>query len=897
MYYLLWKRKKPIYVIIFFNAILMLHCSTSSNITASYSVKLNINTPNIVEVEMTIDGYIGKMLVLNSYSPQSVIERDILVAMDDEGKVLPVIEDQKKVKDLPGVDNRDAIGVIQTKNAKKVKILYKVKIGSEINAHHGIQSFRIYDYMNEEFALLSGKSIFLVPDKEISSLKVKVDPPLGWMVSIPWKFDGNEYLIEQDPYLKETLVNTCIAAGKLEKREEVIGQTKVGVYLYEEWPSDYKDELYQKAFQAYRKTSEIFGSKEEGIYHFNFVPESNGKRKIFSTHWSSSQGMAFFSPTPERWRECIEKLADRWVKFPPHHMVFSLKEDFWLVDGIKRYCAIEVGHSLGVLDREHYWSSESVRFIKGVMKYKAMEETEVTGVLPILRNVEQLYDDNSLQLRLRRDQVAPTVVRFVDEYLKKRNKQGKTIEDVLRNEYRQRRGLNFLQDIDQTFDKPLSKELRPFLYDLPKLAENLKLIDSIGSLPSRSLVDSEPSNLDTARILLSGNIRGFIEQCGCKSNQQGGLARRATTIKHLKQSFSDLIIVDVGNMFPKELQKQFWITDFESKELDVFLQATEQMGYDFSAISFNEIFYGYDFFASKNMSVDFPFLCANVYKNGSPIGTPIATLTSGNLKLGFIGLFQYPTEIVSKDIYQFQSQTTDLKFKDPLKVLQEYLPQLTKNHDIVIIIGRLEPKFIRDNLEQLNHVDVIISSHKFDSRLRKNDRGFLRTEFATSGFWGDLVVFFERISLYGADRLEIIYDKKTKQVVNWKRKLIRLGDDIQDDPEIRAILDKYYDSGKFEFENIKPIVKWDEFGESQEFVGVEKCQSCHVEQFLQWKNTSHAFAFNTLLDAHRHNHPKCVVCHVTGAGYPSGFKLGEVRKKLINVQCEMCHGPGKLHAK
>lgn len=875
----------------------MLHCSTSSNITASYSVKLNINTPNIVEVEMTIDGYIGKMLVLNSYSPQSVIERDILVAMDDEGKVLPVIEDQKKVKDLPGVDNRDAIGVIQTKNAKKVKILYKVKIGSEINAHHGIQSFRIYDYMNEEFALLSGKSIFLVPDKEISSLKVKVDPPLGWMVSIPWKFDGNEYLIEQDPYLKETLVNTCIAAGKLEKREEVIGQTKVGVYLYEEWPSDYKDELYQKAFQAYRKTSEIFGSKEEGIYHFNFVPESNGKRKIFSTHWSSSQGMAFFSPTPERWRECIEKLADRWVKFPPHHMVFSLKEDFWLVDGIKRYCAIEVGHSLGVLDREHYWSSESVRFIKGVMKYKAMEETEVTGVLPILRNVEQLYDDNSLQLRLRRDQVAPTVVRFVDEYLKKRNKQGKTIEDVLRNEYRQRRGLNFLQDIDQTFDKPLSKELRPFLYDLPKLAENLKLIDSIGSLPSRSLVDSEPSNLDTARILLSGNIRGFIEQCGCKSNQQGGLARRATTIKHLKQSFSDLIIVDVGNMFPKELQKQFWITDFESKELDVFLQATEQMGYDFSAISFNEIFYGYDFFASKNMSVDFPFLCANVYKNGSPIGTPIATLTSGNLKLGFIGLFQYPTEIVSKDIYQFQSQTTDLKFKDPLKVLQEYLPQLTKNHDIVIIIGRLEPKFIRDNLEQLNHVDVIISSHKFDSRLRKNDRGFLRTEFATSGFWGDLVVFFERISLYGADRLEIIYDKKTKQVVNWKRKLIRLGDDIQDDPEIRAILDKYYDSGKFEFENIKPIVKWDEFGESQEFVGVEKCQSCHVEQFLQWKNTSHAFAFNTLLDAHRHNHPKCVVCHVTGAGYPSGFKLGEVRKKLINVQCEMCHGPGKLHAK
>ena len=119
----------------------------------------------------------------------------------------------------------------------------------------------------------------------------------------------------------------------------------------------------------------------------------------------------------------------------------------------------------------------------------------------------------------------------------------------------------------------------------------------------------------------------------------------------------------------------------------------------------------------------------------------------------------------------------------------------------------------------MNHVDVIISSYKFDSRLRKNDRGLLRTEFATSGFWGDLPVFFERISLYGADQLEIIYDKKIKQVVNWKRKLVRLGDNIQDDPGIRAILDTYYDSGKFEFENIRPIVEWDEFGEPRDLLG------------------------------------------------------------------------------
>ena len=294
MHYLLCKRKNiSIYTIIFFNAIFLSHCGTLSNITVSYSVKLDINKPNIVEIEMTVDGDIGKTLFLHSYSSQSVIENDILVAMDDEAMEWPIIEDTTKIEALSEIDNRNVRGVIQTKGSKKIKIRYKIKIGSEINAHHGIQSFRIYDYMNEEFALLSGKNIFLVPGKKISRIKVKVDPPPGWRVSIPWKLNGYEYLLEQNPYLKETLVNTCIAVGKLEKREKVIGQTTVGVYLYEEWPSDYKDELYQKAFQAYSKTAEIFGSKEGGTYHFNFVPESDGKRKIFSTHWSSSQGMAF----------------------------------------------------------------------------------------------------------------------------------------------------------------------------------------------------------------------------------------------------------------------------------------------------------------------------------------------------------------------------------------------------------------------------------------------------------------------------------------------------------------------------------------------------------------------------------------------------------------------------
>src|SRR5262249_31829021 len=89
------------------------------------------------------------------------------------------------------------------------------------------------------------------------------------------------------------------------------------------------------------------------------------------------------------------------------------------------------------------------------------------------------------------------------------------------------------------------------------------------------------------------------------------------------------------------------------------------------------------------------------------------------------------------------------------------------------------------------------------------------------------------------------------------------------------------------------------------FVGSDRCENCHKHAYNIWKHTDHARAYQTLVDA---KHPStrqfdgdCVVCHVVGFGYHTGFNDGmlgaQAKLKLRNVGCESCHGPCGDHVK
>ena len=83
---------------------------------------------------------------------------------------------------------------------------------------------------------------------------------------------------------------------------------------------------------------------------------------------------------------------------------------------------------------------------------------------------------------------------------------------------------------------------------------------------------------------------------------------------------------------------------------------------------------------------------------------------------------------------------------------------------------------------------------------------------------------------------------------------------------------------------------------NQQYTGSKRCASCHFEQYMTWKTTNHAKAFEDLTPKYQKD-PKCLKCHTTGFGEPSGYKDQATTAVLAGVTCESCHGPGSEHEK
>ena len=667
--------------------------------------------------------------------------------------------------------------------------------------------------------------------------------------------------------------------------------------------------------------SDLFGGTGNQ-YTLIFTPARQDGDNVWTASNSMGLGATLtMPPTETQWLDVAKNISYKWSKYTTDSFSYS-HQDKWFIDGTSIYSSIQILSKQGLLNRERwmlkfysiYYSMYPYRLLpsKDFYMSKPKFHLDLTS-LPESDKSTYWTMDHSTRKTVEAKSVVFTA--HLDNWISEKSQGRYTLNDVIKHRSNtQAKGQFLIDDIRQVTKLDASEcfayaggEAKPIPY------KEIRALDELEKKPQRAKKDraeysymlrSQPiiktpqpgvdASVDwkkenTLTFLISSNTHAYLETCGCLFSQLGGVARMATVVRQEREKNPNLVLFSAGNAFPNRVLEEY----IDQLELKAFLDSFEMMGYEFAAVTELELVYGYPNLKKQAEALSFPFICANIFQGNQPIFKPYFLKKMGNYNVGFLGLSQ---EIYSRGLTSmYQSKTAQLSINNPIEIIDRYLPVLRKKCDLVVLVGRLDVAMIEEILDHTNQIDLIITPLNI-SDWSVNSSGEVYLGRMAHGFLGNTLIWVCNGQTYALDKLEMNISALGK-IQDFRHSALELSESVKDAPDIRLYLQNFYskiaENEKIGFD--KPILSWGQT--DKEFVGVEMCKSCHSDQYNQWYQTKHAFAFNTLLRKHRHFSPKCVMCHVTGGGYDSGYIFGSTDRSLVNVQCEMCHGPGSAHIK
>ena len=368
-------------------------------------------------------------------------------------------------------------------------------------------------------------------------------------------------------------------------------------------------------------------------------------------------------------------------------------------------------------------------------------------------------------------------------------------------------------------------------------------------------------------ILYTGSVLGEIKPCGCaEEGDLGGILRRATIIEKERSANKNILLLDAGDSF-KEPTAQGKL------KAKTMIEGLNKMGYDAALLGENDFVYGEEIFNQGSFD---HWVLSNVenenIKKTKTINYFLKRLHDGTM-VAVIGL-------LGPELIFAQGQTR-LKVENPEIRLKKILRKLKTSGeaDIVLLLTHMDKEKAKEIFKSYD-IDILINGHLFESELIVNP------EIA-----GKKIMVHVRERGQYMRKISITIDKqKIKKISN---EYIPLDRKINDSQLVQAIYDKYNDETKHLF--MKWLLNKKKDGK-RVFISSVACKMCHNHEYLIWKKSDHSHAFSkSLKKANKTFDPECLMCHTTGFKEGGGFMSESTTPKLIDVQCEACHGAGNNH--
>ncbi len=405
-------------------------------------------------------------------------------------------------------------------------------------------------------------------------------------------------------------------------------------------------------------------------------------------------------------------------------------------------------------------------------------------------------------------------------------------------------------------------------------------------------------------FVLTGEMHGYIEPCGCSENMPGGLSRRFDCIQRLADRGWPVVPLDAGGMLHPER--------VDRRQSEIKLQhswtALHTLGYRAIAVGLEEARMGADGFFnaydsnpsvsnSEDVRTQTPYLAANLRLYDASFDVFPLThmiIEEGGVKIAV-------TSVISPELvlpHLLGSQADLMFFEEPAAALERILPELkAAEPDVLVLLSHCTAQESEELARQFPDFHLVVTA------------GGPEDGEAEPKLFGNTLVL--RVGMKGK-RVGVVgfYPDAATPLERFRYELVELGKDRFEQTEEMVQMMAAYQAQLIDErpDRTEPPHPGDDDGRT--YIGAEACGECHSQAYEIWTNTKHSHAFAVLAAGRpgeedtwvdRSFDAECITCHVAGwkpqqaLRYESGYVDGESTPQFLNVQCENCHGPGSRH--
>ena len=167
---------------------------------------------------------------------------------------------------------------------------------------------------------------------------------------------------------------------------------------------------------------------------------------------------------------------------------------------------------------------------------------------------------------------------------------------------------------------------------------------------------TEQRGSSSVTLLVSNNVRGQLDPCGWKKNPLGGLSRKSTYVKQLKEDGKKLVILDAGDLLFSAAILVGGNEQADKLRANAILKGYERIGCHAVNVGGFDLAAGTAFLQQIVDSTEIPFISANIIdnKSGELLFPPHHIITEGGLTMGVIGLTKFiPAQVRDLQIREF----------------------------------------------------------------------------------------------------------------------------------------------------------------------------------------------------------------------------------------------------